>query len=532
MTPWYTFAQPTKSDRSECRTHSRRTFLRHASVFAAIASLPMLACSQSGSYRCPPCGCAMDGRIFSGPGRCPACGMMLVPDTAELTSTARDGKTLSAERGFFDVPEDRRSLSSRTIRIHYLRVRSTAAKPGFPVVYLAGGPGASGIAEVRGALSPTFAALAEVGDVILLDQRGTGASNAIPPCPMPPAVEVRLTREALTELYRNELQRCWTWWHENGVAIDGYNTVQSAADVDQLRRHLNVEQLNLFGISYGTHLAQAVIKYHGSGVHRAILASNEGLHQTVKRPAAVDAVIKQVDDLLQADSATRAAYPDLPGLMRNVHAKLDRQPIRVKIPVAGKTTEVVVSGFALQMIAGQFIKTPAQLGMLPLFYTQLDRGDHTGLVQIYSRVGASYPPVRGMPEAMDLASGISRQRAKEIASEARDSIVGDALNFPVPQLQGVLPKIDLGDEFRTPMRTSVPALLIAGTLDGRTPLTEQREVGAQFKQATWIVVENAGHDVVQSTPGVPEYMTRFLRGESFDSVRLQLPEPKFLLSDD
>jgi len=519
-------------DHAKCSSHSRRLFLRQATALAALTSWPAFTWPQSASYRCPPCGCAMDGRSFPSPGRCPACGMTLIPDNIAVTITTRDGKTLSAQRGHFDVPEDRRLPKSRTIRLHYLRLRSTATKPAFPLVYLAGGPGSSGISAVTGALSSVFAALAEIGDVILLDQRGVGESNSIPPCPTLPLIgEVRLTREALTERYRTELQRCWTFWRDNGVAIDGYNTVQSAADIEELRRHLNAEKLNLFGISYGTHLAQAFVKYHAASVHRVILASCEGLHQTVKRPASVDAVIEKVADMLEADPATRAAFPDLPALMRSVHVKLDREPIRVRIPNAASGTDVVVSGFALQLIAGQFIRTPTQLSMLPLFYTQIDRGDYSGLIRIYSQAGASYPPIRGMTEAMDLASGISRQRLTAVTAEARKSIVGDALNFPVPQLQGMFPGVDLGDEFRAPLRSRVPALLIAGTLDGRTPLAEQREVGAQFERPSWIVVENAGHDVVLSAPAIPNLMTRFLGGEALGSMRLQLPTVKFLLPE-
>lgn len=51
-----------------------------AGAFAASAGIGRAA---TGSYVCPPCGCAMDGREFAGPGSCPACGMTLVPKHQE-----------------------------------------------------------------------------------------------------------------------------------------------------------------------------------------------------------------------------------------------------------------------------------------------------------------------------------------------------------------------------------------------------------------------------------------------------------------
>src|SRR5215213_4463340 len=93
-----------------------------------------------------------------------------------------DGTELPVERGTFAVPEDRNDPRSRRIDIGFIRFRSTSPKPGAPIVYLAGGPGGSGVGTARGARQPVFLALRAVADVIALDQRGVGLSNHIPPC--------------------------------------------------------------------------------------------------------------------------------------------------------------------------------------------------------------------------------------------------------------------------------------------------------------------------------------------------------------
>src|SRR5918992_4394693 len=84
---------------------------------------------------------------------------------------------VDAEFGTLLVPENRSNPESNLIELAFVRFKSTAKNPGPPIVYLAGGPGGSGIFSARGSRFPLFMALREVGDVIAFDQRGTGHSK-------------------------------------------------------------------------------------------------------------------------------------------------------------------------------------------------------------------------------------------------------------------------------------------------------------------------------------------------------------------
>src|SRR6185436_15476081 len=90
---------------------------------------------------------------------------------------AADGTKIAAEMGEFSVPENRTKPNSRTIKLRFVRFKSTSPNPGNPIVYLAGGPGGSGIESARGTRFPLFMALREFGDVIALDQRGINESE-------------------------------------------------------------------------------------------------------------------------------------------------------------------------------------------------------------------------------------------------------------------------------------------------------------------------------------------------------------------
>jgi len=369
-------------------------------------------------------------------------------------------------------------------------------------------------------------ALREVADVIAFDQRGTGLSNHIPLRPRSPGPPPPFTREGLTTYFRAEYQRAWAEWTAKGVAMRGYNTNESADDIEDLRRHLGAEKISLWGISYGSHLALAVLKRHGDRVDRVALASLEGQDQTVKRPDRIDAYFRRVDGLLDAHPKLRETVPDLPALMRRVHAKLEAEPVRLTATLGLKPTEITLGAFAVQMLAGSLISDPPTLAMLPSLYRSMDAGNFAALGPFFSQRGGLLD-IEGMPETMDLASGISPAKLRLVQRTARTAVLGDALNFPMPHLLGVVPGMDLGEDFRRPIRIPHPTLLVMGTLDGRTPLEEQAEVAAQFRNRAQVTVENAGHNVFEAHPEVQALLVRFFRGEVVPDTRLSLPPPKF-----
>jgi pimeloyl-ACP methyl ester carboxylesterase len=436
------------------------------------------------------------------------------------------GAEVDAERGVFEVPEDRRDPTSRRIKLTYVRFASTAAKPGPPIVYLAGGPGGTATGTARGPRWPIFMALREVSDVIAFDQRGTGLSNHIPPRPAPSGPPPPLTRDGLTTYFRAEMQRAWADWTAAGVAMRGYNTNESADDIDDLRRHLGAEKIHLWGISYGSHLGLAILKRHGARVDRVCLASLEGQDQTVKRPTHTDAYFGRINVMLGADPGVRAAVPDLPALMRRVHARLEADPAQLTVRGADGPLELRVGGFGVQLLTGNLIANPSTLALVPGLYQALGAGKIETLAPFMAQVATALG-VNGMGDAMDLASGISPRRLALVEREAKTAVLGDALNFPMPHLVGVIPGVDLGEDYRKPIRIPHPSLLVAGSLDGRTVLEEQAEVAAQFQNKSQVLVENSGHNVFESHPDVQGLIVRFFKGERVADTKLHLPPPKF-----
>lgn len=443
---------------------------------------------------------------------------------------ARSGETVEAFRGVFTVPENRAAPSGRRIDIHYVRFPATGANPGAPVVYLAGGPGGSGVEAARGERFAMFMALREAGDVIALDQRGTGWSEAAPECASDVVIPVdrRVEPAARNALLRKAAEQCGAFWRKEGFDPAGYTTVESARDLDALRAHLGARKISLLAISYGTHLALAAVKEMGPRLDRMALTGVEGLDQTVKLPSETDAYFARLQAAIDREPAAKGAYPDIKALIRGVHAKLDAAPVMLSVQTKAGAAPMLLTSEVMQRVASAMIADPQSAAQLLMLYLAVDAGFTDPLAQLLGRFVTPGAPesFRLMPLAMDVASGVGAERLARIEREAETALLGDALNYPMPQLNGAL-GLDLGDEFRKRPKSAIPTLVLTGTLDGRTYPAEQSDAVAGLRNVTKITVENAGHNLFMLSPEITETIARFMRADRIEQEKITVPTPSF-----
>ena len=443
-----------------------------------------------------------------------------------------DGQATDAIRGSLQVPENRADPASRMLTLRYVRFPSTSAKPGPPIVYLSGGPGGSGIETAKRERFPLFMAMRQFGDVIALDQRGTGASDDTPVCEpkTAPSDSNAMTDEAYAVAYRDAALECAMFWKAKGIDLRGYTTVESVHDLDALRRHLGAEKISLWGISYGTHLSLAALKLMDDRLDRVVMASAEGLDQTVKLPAATDAYFDRLQAAVDSDPRAKAAYPDIKALIARVHQRLHDKPVLLKLKGPdGKPADVLLQRRTLQMIEAGAIADPQGAIMMLAIYGAADAGDYKPLAEVMQRFFGPGEPLKmqAMPLAMDVASGIGDDLLALVQRQAKTALLGDVLNFPMPHLRTAFPELDLGDDFRKAPTSHVPTLLLSGTLDGRTYRESQLEAVAGLDRLQAITVVNAGHNLFMTSPDVTAAIERFMRGEPMKSPKIIIPPPDF-----
>ncbi|MCB1609526.1 MAG: alpha/beta hydrolase [Xanthomonadales bacterium] len=436
-----------------------------------------------------------------------------------ITFAAQGGESVAALQGQLQVPSHWSRPNGPKLSLSYVRFPATGDRKGSPIVYLAGGPGGSGIETARGRRFPLFMALREFGDVIAFDQRGTGASSPQPTCSSSQVIDdaVAYSDAEFVELHRTAAHECLAQWQQAGIDLRDWTTAQSVRDLDALRLQLGAEKISLWGISYGSHLALAALASMDDRIDKVVLASVEGLAQTVKSPAQTDAYFERLQQAINTQPELAAQLPDLVGLMRRVHAKLEAEPIMLQIsPPAGEPYEFLLERRDMQEFASMMIADPGNALQLLQLYAAVDAGVLEPVAAVVGRFHRPGQPIRynPMPFAMDIASGISRSARQSFERESKAALLGGYLNFPMPQLADLIPELDLGEDFRRGPRSEVPVLVLSGTLDGRTYPDSQRQAVAGLSNVQITVVENAGHNLFMSSPAVAERIAAFLRGES------------------
>lgn len=452
------------------------------------------------------------------------------------TFKSNSGKVVEAELGSFHVQENRTKNNGKQIELFFVRFKSTNPNPGNPIVYLAGGPGGSGINTAQGPRFELFMAMREVADVIAFDQRGTGRSNHIPPCQN--STRFPLTEPGSRPIYIEKMKEtakaCLSFWKEQGVDIEAYNTYENADDLEDLRIALGAKKINLWGISYGSHLGFTFIKRHEKSIDKVVLTGLEGPDQTIKRPLYNQQFLEYLNLQMQDNPKAKKQYENLIALMQEVFAKLEDNPISVdfKDPRSGYSGKVAISKFDLQLVTSYFLlKNPEDSKKVPYLFKKMSMGDFTEVAPLVAILKQFAGQVRGMPFAMDAMSGISPERWELIQAEAKDALLGRTTNFPFPDITEGLDLQDLGKEFRVNPQSDLPCLFFSGTLDGRTYLPAAKELIKGFRNGIHIILEGAGHDLFMSTPKVRELMLAFYKGKKIKSQTIDIGLPDFVLME-
>ena len=426
-----------------------------------------------------------------------------------------------AELGRFRVPENRASGSSRKIELAFVRLPSVAKRPGLPIVWLSGGPGDSGIADLKTPILELFLELRRLGDVLVLDQRGTGLSVPRLDCPglllFPYHVALDRTR-VLDELER-QARSCAQFWRAEGVDLAAYNTRESAEDLEDLRTAVGAQKLRLFAASFGTQVAFAAIRAHSDRLDRATLVGVVGPDQLRRLPSDFEWELAQIARLPR-----RPGVPsDVRGAINDVLRSLETRPVALEVETreAGRI-RVVVGRFDLELYVRSLLSARRSIAHLPASLASMARGDFTELARVAARWRSSLSPPASI-FTMRCASGSTRERELRIAKEVLSAALGSVTDFAEERICRAWGVAPLPDEFRSPMRSSLPTLFVSGSLDGDAPEANTTEVLAGFPNGQHLRVFGAAHVGLGFQDAVTRAaIVRFLEGGRLASLRIDL----------
>jgi pimeloyl-ACP methyl ester carboxylesterase len=428
-----------------------------------------------------------------------------------------EGLGVEALCGSYRVFEDREARQGRSIDLRVAVVPALAASPRpDPLVLLVGGPGQA--ATVAGAhIAEALRDVRNRRDIVLVDQRGTGKSNAL-------HCESDRT-QPLAELFAPRPDPAKTRACLDALDADTrlYATPVAMDDLDEVRAALGYEQVNLWGGSYGTRAALVYLRQHGPHVRSLVLDGSAPFSLQLPLYAARDA--QRALDLTyadcQSDAACQRAFPDARAELERLLAALGEAPrdVQVAHPRSGVPTPLRIERAGLAGAVRNLLYLPQLAGLLPLAVQRAQSGDYGPFIASADAFANGVGVATGMFLSIVCAEDVPRFDAAQAEAATRGTFLGGAWLDDVRAECRAWPAATLPDAYHEPVSSDAPSLLLSGHLDPITPPSWGDEVASHLSRSRHVVVPGAGHGT--TTLGcVPGLIAEFL--ETLDAAALDI----------
>jgi pimeloyl-ACP methyl ester carboxylesterase len=440
--------------------------------------------------------------------------------------------SVPARCGTLRVPEDREhpkdgSIELKVAVVPALNRRSTAA----PMFLLAGGPGQSAM-QVYVSLNSAFTRINRDHAIVLLDQRGTGSSSP-QTCEYPeewqqPADPIPALRKATADCLAKLGQR-----------VRFYTTSIAVRDLEEMRAALGYEQIDLYGASYGTRVAELYMRRHPARVHAVILDGVTYPEQVigVETPQDGESALNLIVARCRQAPDCAAAYPELQQDLDSLLRQFGPQKTMVTIddPNSGLPLEIEfnrkILGAALRFLS----YSAMQASLLPALIHQAAHGKlrpiasqsimNARLIGDQLANGMQYSVICSEDEPFFAAAHIDRAA---MAKTYQGTELVDALG----EICKLWPRGPVDADLHAPLRSDIPTLLLSGEADPVTPPADAERAASSLTRHRHLVLKGEGHGQL-ALGCVPRLMADFLDStapDKLDAACLEQhsPEPFFL----
>lgn len=412
--------------------------------------------------------------------------------------------------GYVIVPEDRTGNPSDTIKLAVAVFHGKNKNSGSePVMFLQGGPGAEAVKLSANAYNFLVAPFLSKRDFITFDQRGTGLSEPVLNCDELKKIYLDdihglipvLTRKLV---YSNAFLACNGLMNAKGVNLNAYSTIESAADVKDVLSVLGYQKVNLYGASYGTRLAQVVMREHPEIVQSAILDSVVPIDTSLftNYSNSSEAALKALFDTCKNNPECNAAYPNLETVFWDTVTKLDANPVTVTTSnyPAGTVTESVTGSVFMSVVLGS-IKGSTFISTAPQTIYRVEEGDYSTLISAQNSLPFAFDDISpGLYISMMCHEHILTTTPEELQSVATRRGVKD---------YGWLPFYGNADDIfksckswgsrgpslgeNEPLTSDIPSLIITGRYDPVTPPMYGLQIAKGLSNSYYFEFPNLGH---------------------------------------
>ncbi|WOT05204.1 alpha/beta hydrolase [Shewanella youngdeokensis] len=422
--------------------------------------------------------------------------------SASLNSAANscyvDGLSERMNCGYINVPENHNQADGKQIQVHYVvmpAVKNSGKNEA--VLAIAGGPGQSAIENAQG-FDQMLAKVRQNHDVILIDQRGTGLSNPLQ-CIDDGLAHPLTINEADLDT-REETQKCLA---ELDADVTQYDSLSALRDFEAIRLHLGYKKLHLYGVSYGTRMAQLYMRHYPDSLATVTLDGVVPMQQSV---LAIGDAIARAFDLLVQDCSNNALcqqqFPKLGADLNKVDAELALAPNISVIadPITGDATQLTMTRSKFKGALRMALYSPSIRALLPHAIHQAAKGNFQPIVGLYSMSMDSTGIAMGMHASVICAEDWQRL-TPQLRASTNQHYFGQEMLKTFNQMCEVwnMPPVD--DSFSKAIASDIPTLLLSGQLDPATPPSWGTMAMEQLTNAKHFIAPYATHGVAYQSCG-------------------------------
>jgi pimeloyl-ACP methyl ester carboxylesterase len=406
-------------------------------------------------------------------------------------------QTVDAQCSSLEVPEDRAAPNGRKVKLAIAWVPARNEAEPDPMFMLAGGPGQSAL-DSYPTIAAAFAELNKKRDVILVDQRGTGDSNRLVCKDSEGKSSVTDDEDYSLQAARAFAARCAATLSKT-ADLRFYSTTDAIQDLDDVRKAIGAERINLMGISYGTRVAQQYAARYPKHtrtvtidgiVPNSLVLGNEharnlehSLDMQFARCRQSKACVDKLGDPRERLNALMATLAKAP------------PTVAYRDAITGEAKSEVLKPGHIAGLARMFAYAPQVAGLLPLELNEAAQGRYEPLMALAQLLSSTIGDQ--IMHGMQL-SVICTEDAGELKIDEADraSLIGVNLITSLQAQCEVWPKGARPANFRAPLATTVPTLVLSGEFDPVTPPRYGDEVLKSLRNGRHLVVRGQGHNVL------------------------------------
>lgn len=398
--------------------------------------------------------------------------------------------------GILEVPENRKKPNSRTLKLVYkvLKAKDTSSGKA-PILYLQGGPGAPTlIMEEFWKNHP----LRNNRDIVLMDQRGTGASEAN--CTEAGKAIFDIIRKDLDYVGESKaldsiLKQCNKKLFQEKVDLAGYTSYEIAADFEDLRKVLDYKKWNLFGASYGSRLGLTIMRDFPKSVRSAIFIG-------VFPPESqlFGELVGNFEDSLFAvlhrcekDDKCNNRYPNLKERLLKVLKKLQSEPLHFDY----EGNPFVLNRRDALLLLHQSLYNRYSIAYIPAIIKALEKGEIEPISNALKRVEFIYNLVNWPMNN----SVMAYEELPFYDSADLDKVLEQSqLGFDVATYEGVTSLANwhpyrATDFENQPVVSEIQTLMVSGSLDPVTPPSNATGALRHLKNGHGVIFQDESHDL-------------------------------------